>query len=79
MTIIEPLAFWGNVIPFVAVTVKSVFDLLINPYFFRTGEKTLGLIEAAKRKRSRSDISILLTFIVLGIGYAFSIAALIKL
>lgn len=78
MTISDPLAFWGNIIGFAAVAAKTVFDLFINPYFFRKGEKSLGLIKAAERKRSRGDISTAWTFLVIGIGYAFSIAALIK-
>ena len=79
MTVSDPLSFWGNIIGFAAVAMKSIFDLWVNPYFFRCGEKKLGLLKAAERKRSWSDVSIALTFVVIGIGYAFSIAALIKL
>lgn len=77
MTISDPLAFWGNVIGFIAVAAKTGFDLFINPYFFRQ-LASLDLMKAAERKRSWADISTAWTFLVVGIGYAFSIAALIK-
>jgi hypothetical protein len=78
MTITDPLSFCGNVIGFMAVAAKTVFDLLINPYFFRKGETTLGLLNAAARKRTWGDITTAWTFFVVGIGYTFSIAALIR-
>lgn len=78
MSITDPLAFWGNVIGFFAVAIKTLYDLFINPLCFKKEEGSLGLLKAAERKRARSDTSTAWTFLVVGIGYAFSIAALIK-
>jgi len=78
MIITDPLTLYGNVIGFSAVAMKTVFDLLINPHFFKKGEISLGLQKAAERKRHWADLSTAWTFFVVGIGYAFSIVALIK-
>lgn len=79
MSVADPLAFWGNVIGFLAVAFKTFYDLFLNPRRFREEEKTFGLLKAAEQKRARGDTSTALTFLVVGIGYAFSIAALVKL
>lgn len=79
MSITDSLAFWGNVIGFLAVAGKTFYDLFLNPRRFREEEKTLGLFKAAEQKRARGDTSTALTFLVIGIGYAFSIAALVKI
>jgi hypothetical protein len=79
MLISDHLSFWGNVISFLAAVAKTVYDLYVNPRRFRKEEITLGLLKAAERKRARADASTAWTFLIVSIGYAFSIAALVKL
>jgi hypothetical protein len=78
MQITDTLTFWGNLIGLFAVGAKTTYDLYFNPRSFKTDQKSMALIEAAKKKRERADLSTALTFLVVGIGYAFSILALIK-
>ena len=79
ITITDTLSFWGNAIGFLAVAFKTVYDLYVNPRRFKREQTEFGLLKAAEQKRARSDSSTAWTFLVVGIGYGFSIAALLKL
>jgi len=70
--------FWGNVIGFVAVAGKTAYDLYFNPRRFGHQSNTIGALEAAKKKRERADLSTAITFLLIGVGYAFTILALIR-
>jgi hypothetical protein len=81
--ITDSFAFWGNVIGFLAVAAKTIYDLYINPRQFANAQSAAGrdtdaLIRAAEAKRARADRSTALTFLVIGIGYAVTIFGLIK-
>ncbi len=71
IAITDSLSLWGNVIGFLAVAIKTIYDLYFNPRRFEKEQATHGLLKAAEQKRSRSDASTAWTFMVVGIGYAF--------
>lgn len=78
MTIADPLAFWGNVIALGATALKTIYDLSINPSQFRREQDCYDLLIAVERKRSRADLSLAITFMILAFGNSLSVLALIK-
>lgn len=78
MIITDTLAFVGNLIGFIAVAFKTIFDLYFNPRRFNKEQSSLGLLKAAEQKRARADTSTAVAFFFVSIGYLFSILALIK-
>jgi hypothetical protein len=63
--------FVGNVIGFIVLAGKTLYDLVINPKQHRKDLKTLSAIDSAARKRERADFSTALTFGLLAISYVF--------
>jgi hypothetical protein len=78
MVITDVPTFWGNVIGFVAVAGKTAYDLYFNPRRFKQDLQNHTPLAAAAKKRERGDKSTALTFLLIGIGYAFTILALIR-
>jgi hypothetical protein len=78
MQITDVPTFWGNVIGLVAVAGKTAYDLYFNPRRFKKEATDGNALEAAKKKRERADLSTGITFVLIGVGYAFTILALIR-
>jgi hypothetical protein len=79
MEIQDPLSFAGNALALVAVGGKTLHDLVLNPRRFQRDLDKLGDLEAAKRKRDRTDASTALTFLLLALSYALMILATVQL
>jgi hypothetical protein len=75
------LAFWGNVIGLIAAAGKTLYDFVYSgPKFKRdsASDNTDIVLQAAESKRARNDWSTVVTFLVLAVGFAFSILALVR-
>ena len=69
MSIAEPLPFVGNLLAFLTLGWKTVYDLLVNPRRFRSEVKTMDELKAAGLKRQRGDRSTAITFMLLAVSY----------
>ncbi len=78
MEIGDPLSFAGNVLAFLAASGKTYYDLVVNPKRFRQELESLNDLEAAKRKRDRSDRSMAAAFVLLAVSYALMILATVR-
>lgn len=63
------LTLIGNGLALTALTLKSVYDLYWNPKQFQRELKTESPLEAARKKRERSDLTTAITFIFLAVAY----------
>ncbi|MGM3175800.1 hypothetical protein [Dickeya lacustris] len=79
MVIEQPMAFVGTLICFLAGGGKTIYDLYFNPQAFKKDEETMGLVDAAKKKRERADLSTRVTLWIMTIGYVFLLLSTIKL
>ena len=78
MQITDVPTLWGNVIGLVAVSWKTFYDLYWNPRKFEKEVAKGNSLKAAEDKRKRADFTTAITFLLVGVGYAFTIAALIR-
>jgi hypothetical protein len=78
MQITDQLSFWGNALALVALTLKTIYDLLINPRQFNSQSNGGNEVAAAKAKRKRADLTTALTFLFLAIASGLMMLALIK-
>ncbi len=62
-----------SLIVFIASTLKSIFDLFINPVLFKKNLLINSAIDAAKRKKRRSDISSTAVFVLIAIASGITI------
>jgi hypothetical protein len=63
----------GNVLGLVVLVGKTLYELLGNPQQFKTDRQSLCEEQALQKKRDRSDVATLITFIVLAISYVLFI------
>jgi hypothetical protein len=77
--ITDAWAFSGNVVAFVAAAAKTLYDLIFNNLQFSSEKKgpTYTVKEAASRKRDRANLSTVLAFLLVAVGFALSIWSLI--
>ena len=68
----------GNTVALVALTWKTIYDLLWNPRRFLREIESIGELEAAKAKRNRADRTTAITFMLLAISYLIFIVEAIK-
>ena len=78
MNVSNPLTFTANVIALIALSWKTLYDLIWNPRRFRSELATMDDIQAARRKRERTDRSTAVTFLFLAISYAILILEALK-
>lgn len=78
MYISSPLTFAANLIALIALSWKTLYDLILNPRRFRSELITMDDIVAARRKRERTDRSTMITFLILAISYALFILEALK-
>lgn len=75
MHLSDPISFTGNLVALVGLAWKTGYDLWWNPKRFQRETDRLGAtdvaktMEAAKRKRERSDNTTLILFAVLFMSY----------
>ena len=62
------IEFAANLLIFLVSSVKSVFDLLVNPLLFKSNLKKVSALESAEKKRKRDDISNTMVFLILAIA-----------
>lgn len=72
------LSLVSNVLAFLAVAGKTVYDLYLNPRRFKKEFEKLGDLEAARRKRQRMDRSTAITFLLLAVSYLVLIVEAIQ-
>lgn len=75
--ILDNLNLAGNVLALLGLSFKTIYDLVWNPLVFRRELQTLDPLEAARRKRDRTDKTTVIVFIILAVSYVlFIIGAL---
>ncbi len=74
----DTAGFVGNLIALLALTWKFVYDIWWNPRRFHKELLTRDELDAAKRKRDRTDITNAIVFMFLAISYAFFILGALK-
>lgn len=74
MTVQDPVSLAADLLGFAAALGKTVYDLAINPSQFKKESATLNdILEAARRKRERADLSTAVAFGLLVVSYTLFI------
>jgi hypothetical protein len=63
----------GNVLALLGLSLKTIYDLVWNPLVFRRELQKLDPLDAARRKRDRTDKTTVLVFIILAVSYVLFI------